>query len=321
MSDTQKQAAVQKQANGASPKPKPQNNKNTNTSTSNDGFKSVGKPRNQQQNGANGSPKPNNNNKPKQANNNNANGQQPQQRRRKEGGNNTTTNKPKQQQGNQQQAPSTPTLKGKISNEHYDLVLEVVQGTSGYFSEHEAWATLQENNQNVKNTIEVLNQKKGSNWSAMVRKGLPQSQPVVQQQQPAAPKEKTQSRPNQKKKADNQANGNHVAEKVEKVEKVDPAVKEQDLIRDIENNLEEWAQLKNKLESVKNGELQTNLNKLADERTLLKKRQAELEQELKTIKSTLVTVESEFTKLEKEKAQQLKALEEEKAKLLAKAKK
>lgn len=312
MSDTQKQAAVQKQANGASPKPKPQNNKNNNTNTSNDGFKSVGKPRNQQ-NGANGSPKPNNNNnnKPKQGNNNNANGQQ---RRPKQGGNNTPNNKPKQQQGNQQQAPSTPTLKGKISNEHYELVLEVVQGTNGYFSEHEAWATLQDNNHNVKNTIEVLNQKKGSNWSAMVRKGLPQSQPVVQQQQPAAPKEKTQSRPNQKKKADNQANGNHV-------EKVDPVVKEQDLIRDIENNLEEWAQLKNKLESVKNGELQINLTKLTDDRALLKKRQAELEQELKTIKSTLATVETDINKLEKEKAQHLKALEEEKAKLLAKAKK
>lgn len=310
MSDTQKQA-VQKQANGASPKPKPQNNKNNNTNTSNDGFKSVGKPRNQQ-NGANGSPKPNNNNnnKPKQANNNNSNGQQ---RRRKEGGNNNGNNKPKQQQGTQQQAPSTPTLKGKISNEHYDLVLEVVQGTAGYFSEHEAWATLQENNHNVQQTIQVLNQKKTSNWSAMVRKGLPQSQPVAQQQ-PAAPKEKPQSRPNQKKKADNQTNGHQV-------EKVDPVVKEQDLIRDIENNLEEWAQLKNKLESVKNGELQTNLNKLAEERALLKKRQSELEQELKTIKSTLVTVETEFTKLEKEKAQQLKALEEEKAKLLAKAKK
>jgi hypothetical protein len=317
MSDTQKQA-VQKQANGASPKPKPQNNKNTNTS--NDGFKSMGKPRNQQ-NGANGSQKPNNNNnnKPKQANNNNnnsnnANGQQQQQRRRKEGGNANGNNKPKQQQGNQQQAPSTPTLRGKLTAEQYELVVEVVQGTGGYFSEQEAWATLQENNQNAKHTIEVLNQKKGSNWSAMVRKGLPQAQPVVQQQQPAAPKEKPQSRPNQKKKTETQANGHQV-------EKVDPIVKEQDLIRDIENNLEEWAKLKNQLESVKNGELQSNLTKLGEDRALLKKRQGELEQELKTIKSTLVTVETEINKLEKEKAQQLKALEEEKVKLLAKAKK
>jgi hypothetical protein len=314
MSDTQKQTQVQKQTNGASPKPKPQNNKNTNANTSNDGFKSFGKPRNQQ-NGANanGSPKPKDNtNKPKQPNNNNNN----QQRRRKEGGNNNNNNnnKPKQQ-GNQQQAPSTPTLKGKLTTEQYELVLEVVQGTGGYFSEQEAWATLQQNNSSVKNTIEVLNQKKGSNWSAIVRGGLPQAQPVVQQQQPAAPKAQSQ-KANQKKKADNQANGHQ-----EKAEKVDPIVKEQDLIRDIENNLEEWAKLKNQLESVKNGELQTNLNKLSDERALLKKRQGELEQELKTIKSTLVTVESEITKLEKEKIQKLKALEEERVRLLAKPKK
>lgn len=248
MSDTQKQA-VQKQANGTSPKPKPQNNKNNN---SNDGFKSVGKPRNQQ-NGANGSQKATTN-KPKTQNNNNGNNNQ--QRRRKEGGNNN--NKPKQQQGNQQ-APSNPTLKGKISTEHYELVVEVIQGTGSYFSEQEAWATLQQNNNNVKTTIEVLNskwtffnnvkfkkiyitctvlitlffqcpqyfplfskfsldkiekrpirtkfyflvEKKGSNWSAIVRGGLPQEQPV---QQPA-PTQKTQSRPNQKKKADHQANG------------------------------------------------------------------------------------------------------------------
>jgi len=148
MSDTQKQA-VQKQANGTSPKPKPQNNKNNN---SNDGFKSVGKPRNQQ-NGANGSQKATTN-KPKTQNNNNGNNNQ--QRRRKEGGNNN--NKPKQQQGNQQ-APSNPTLKGKISTEHYELVVEVIQGTGSYFSEQEAWATLQQNNNNVKTTIEVLNSK------------------------------------------------------------------------------------------------------------------------------------------------------------------
>lgn len=157
MSDTTQKQTVQKQANGASPKPKPQNNKNTSTNVSNDGFKSVGKPRNQQ-NGANGSQKPNkdNANKPKGNNNNNNN---TQQRRRKEGGNNNNNNKPKQQQANPQQAPSTPTLKGKIPAEHYELVLEVVRGTGGYFSEQEAWATLQTNSHNVKNTIEVLNRK------------------------------------------------------------------------------------------------------------------------------------------------------------------
>jgi hypothetical protein len=49
-------------------------------------------------------------------------------------------------------------------------------------------------------------EKKGSNWSAIVRGGLPQVQPQpVVQQQPAAAK--AQSRPNQKKKADNQTNG------------------------------------------------------------------------------------------------------------------
>jgi hypothetical protein len=311
MSDTTQKQTVQKQANGASPKPKPQNNKNTSTNVSNDGFKSVGKPRNQQ-NGANGSQKPNkdNANKPKGNNNNNNN---TQQRRRKEGGNNNNNNKPKQQQANPQQAPSTPTLKGKIPAEHYELVLEVVRGTGGYFSEQEAWATLQTNSHNVKNTIEVLNQKKGSNWSAIVRGGLPQVQPQpVVQQQPAAAK--AQSRPNQKKKADNQTNGHQV-------EKVEPVVKEQDLIRDIENNLEEWARLKNQLESVKNGDLQANLTKLGEERTLLKKRQVELELELKTIKSTLVTVDTEITKLEKEKNQQLKALEEERVRLLARDKK
>ena len=104
-------------------------------------------------------------------------------------------------------------------------------------------------------------------------------------------------------------------------DKVEAVVKEQDLIRDIENNLEEWAKLKNQLESVKKGNLQTSLNKLGEERALLKKRQTEIEQELKTIKSTLVTVESEINKLEKEKNQQLKALEEERVKLLARAKK
>jgi predicted nucleic acid-binding Zn-ribbon protein len=93
------------------------------------------------------------------------------------------------------------------------------------------------------------------------------------------------------------------------------------LIRDIENNLEEWARLKNQLESVKNGDLQANLTKLGEERTLLKKRQVELELELKTIKSTLVTVDTEITKLEKEKNQQLKALEEERVRLLARDKK
>lgn len=93
------------------------------------------------------------------------------------------------------------------------------------------------------------------------------------------------------------------------------------MIRDIESNLEEWARLKNQLESVKNGDLQSNLTKLAGERDLLKKRQIELEQELKTIKSTLVTVDTEITKLEKEKNQQLKALEEERVKLLARDKK
>lgn len=160
MSDTQKQT-VQKQANGASPKPKPQNNKPANTNVSNDGFKSVGKPRNQQ-NGANGSQKPNNKdntNKPKGPNTNANNTNNNQQRRRKEGGNPNGNNKPKQQQANPQLAPSTPTLKGKISAEHYELVVEVTRGTGGYFSEQEAWATLQANNHNVKNTIEVLNRK------------------------------------------------------------------------------------------------------------------------------------------------------------------
>jgi hypothetical protein len=52
-------------------------------------------------------------------------------------------------------------------------------------------------------------EKKGSNWSAIVRGGLPTEQPV-QQQQPVAAAKPAQSRPNQKKKTENnQANGTH----------------------------------------------------------------------------------------------------------------
>jgi hypothetical protein len=50
-------------------------------------------------------------------------------------------------------------LKGKISAEHYELVAQVTQGTGGYFSEQEAFATLQANNLSVKTAVEVLNSK------------------------------------------------------------------------------------------------------------------------------------------------------------------